>query len=112
MKFTFKGQIKTKAEMVEIHDKEAIKFSVIDTGVGIKKEDQESLFKLFSTLGTTKTLNKSGTGIGLYLSNKHAKKLGFNQQEEGIKVESELGKGSTFSFILENKVIPAEDSIH
>ncbi len=44
-------------------------------------------------------LNKSGTGIGLYQSNKYAKKLGFNPQQ-GITLESEIGKGSTFSFIL------------
>ncbi len=50
MKFTSKGHIKTKAELIQINDKDAIKFSVTDTGFGIKKEDQESLFQLFTTL--------------------------------------------------------------
>jgi signal transduction histidine kinase len=102
MKFTPKGYIKIKAELVPINEKNAIKFSIEDTGYGIKKEDQDSLFKLFSTLDGTKLINKSGTGIGLYQSNKYAKKLGFNP-EEGIALESQIGKGSTFSFILENK---------
>jgi len=39
MKFTFEGYIKLKAELLEISGKMAIKFSVIDTGYGIKKED-------------------------------------------------------------------------
>ena len=67
MKFTTRGYIKIKAQLIQTDENDvAIKFSVIDTGFGIKKEDQESLFKLFSTLDATKILNKSGTGIGLY----------------------------------------------
>jgi len=47
---------------------------------------------------------KSGTGIGLYQSQKFAKKLGF-AWGTGIQVQSEWKKGSTFSFVIENKVI-------
>jgi signal transduction histidine kinase len=63
---------------------------------------------LFSTLDSTKTLNKAGTGIGLYQSNKFAQKLG-PDNSQGITVDSELGKGSTFSFILENKEIEVDE---
>ena len=52
--------------MLPIPYKEGIKFSVIDTGFGIKKEDQKNLFKLFCMLDATKAINKSGTGIGLH----------------------------------------------
>ena len=78
MKFTFQGFVKIKAEHVE-REKEGtgVKFSIIDTGLGIKVEEQKNLFQLFSTLDTTKNINKSGTGIGLYQSQKFAKKLGF-----------------------------------
>jgi len=76
--------------------------NIIDTGVGIKKEDQQNLFKLFSMAKSTKSMNRSGTGIGLYQSQKNAKLLGF-PNGEGITVRSEWQKGSTFSFILQNK---------
>ena len=104
MKFTFEGYIKLKAELLEISGKMAIKFSVIDTGYGIKKEDQQNLFQLFGMLDETKAFNKSGTGIGLYQSNKIAQKLGFSN-ETGISLDSNIGEGSTFSFIIENKEI-------
>ncbi len=102
MKFTSKGYIKIIAELIQINEKDAVKIRIIDTGFGIKKEDQKNLFKLFTTLEQTKLLNKSGTGIGLHQSNKFAKKLG-PDNSKGIEVTSELGKGSTFEFILENK---------
>ena len=76
MKFTTQGYIKIIAKLIKTNEKEAVKVSVVDTGFGIKKEDQKNLFKLFATLEQTKLLNKSGTGIGLYQSNKFAQKLG------------------------------------
>jgi signal transduction histidine kinase len=45
-----------------------IEISVADTGVGIKKEDQEKLFKLFGFLDRTKELNTGGVGLGLHIS--------------------------------------------
>ena len=43
---------------------------MIDTGVGIKKEDMSKLFKLFGFLDTTKELNTKGIGLGLHISKK------------------------------------------
>ena len=87
MKFTFQGFVKIKADLVLrkkrgkkgriIGQGTGVQFSIIDTGLGIKSEEQKNLFQLFSTLDTTKNINKSGTGIGLYQSQKFAKKLGF-----------------------------------
>ena len=45
-----------------------IQVSVVDTGVGITKEDQKKLFKLFGYLDSTKELNTKGIGLGLYIS--------------------------------------------
>ena len=45
-----------------------IEFIVKDTGVGIKKEDQSKLFKLFGFLDTTKEINTNGIGLGLHIS--------------------------------------------
>jgi signal transduction histidine kinase len=45
-----------------------IEFIVKDTGVGIKKEDQSKLFKLFGFLDTTQEMNTNGIGLGLHIS--------------------------------------------
>ena len=82
-KFTFKGYVKLKASFMKIEDKEAIKFSIIDTGLGIKKKDQKNLFTLFNTYSISK-VNQAGTGIGLYQSYKLAKILGFKNDQRGI----------------------------
>ena len=90
MKFTFAGFVKIKAEHILFEKRSGVRFSIIDTGLGIKVEEQNNLFKLFSTLDTTKNMNKSGTGLGLYQSQKFAKKLGFSHdRSRGIQVESE-----------------------
>ncbi len=72
MKFTSEGYIKVVVQLIQVDEKDAVKICVIDTGFGIKQEDQENLFQLFSTLDETKLMNKSGTGIGLHQSNKFA----------------------------------------
>jgi signal transduction histidine kinase len=68
--------------------------SVADTGVGIAPEDQEAVFEEFRQVGTADK-KVEGTGLGLALSQK------FVQLHGGrIWVESELGRGSTFTFTL------------
>jgi PAS domain S-box-containing protein len=67
---------------------------IIDHGSGISPDDQPKLFELFQQLETSRHLTK-GTGLGLVV----CKRL-VEAQGGWIKVESELGKGSTFSFAL------------
>lgn len=45
-----------------------IKVEVEDTGIGIKKDDQQKLFKLFGFIDATRELNTSGVGLGLHIS--------------------------------------------
>ena len=47
-----------------------LEIQVIDSGIGIKKEDINKLFKLFGFLDTTKELNTKGIGLGLHISKK------------------------------------------
>ncbi len=110
MKFTFRGYVKITARLVHVQEKDGVKVSIIDTGVGISKDDQANLFQLFSMVEGTRKINKGGTGIGLYQSNKFAKKLGFKDQQ-GIEIESVPDKGSTFSFIIENKEIATKENV-
>ena len=81
-----------------------IVFSVIDNGNGIPKEDIPSLFKRFSQ-GTSKK-RSTGTGLGLYLSRQIIEAHGGK-----IWLESKLNKGSEFSFLLTNVVIPNKERV-
>ena len=72
-----------------------IEISVADTGVGIKKEDQEKLFKLFGFLDRTKELNTRGVGLGLHISKQIVQQFGGE-----IFCESSWGKGTTFRFLM------------
>jgi signal transduction histidine kinase len=72
-----------------------VRLSVCDEGPGLSKEDQELLFKEFQTLSAKPTAGEKSTGLGLAI----VKKLVHLHNGE-VGVESTLGKGSTFFFIL------------
>ena len=69
--------------------------SVEDTGIGISREHQNKLFKPFSQVDSSLTRSFDGVGLGLYIVKEFVEMLGGN-----IRMESELGKGSTFTFSL------------
>jgi len=90
IKFTARGEIKIKV----IQKDEIVEVFVIDTGIGIKKEDRDKLFKSFSQIPNPGRIEE-GTGLGLYLSKKNANLLGGD-----IIAKSEWGKGSVFILTL------------
>jgi len=90
VKFTDEGEIEIKV----VKKDGMVEVSVRDTGIGIRKEDMDRLFKPFSQV-PAEDRSKEGTGLGLYLSKKIAELLGGE-----IKAESEFGKGSVFTFTL------------
>ena len=73
-----------------------IKFSVKDSGIGIKKEDMGKLFKGFSQVDISTTRKYGGTGLGLVITKELVELLGGN-----IEVESEYGSGSEFYFSIQ-----------
>lgn len=76
-------------------DRDFVEISVTDTGIGIAEEDQKKLFQPFQQVETTLSRGHEGTGLGLNLCKK------FMELHNGrIWVESELGKGSKFIFII------------
>jgi len=94
LKFTpANGSITITAQVGE----KEVEISVSDTGPGMSKEDQSKLFQKFGLMGRSyaKTSNASGTGLGLYIT-----KQIILMHKGRIFVESELGKGSSFHFIL------------
>ncbi|GAB4148307.1 MAG: PAS domain S-box protein [Ignavibacteriales bacterium] len=78
-----------------IESENSYTFSVKDTGIGIKPEDQSKLFKIDAHHTTKGTNNEAGTGLGLIL----CKEL-IEKNKGTIWVESEFGKGTTFFFSL------------
>jgi signal transduction histidine kinase len=71
------------------------KVSMVDNGIGIRKEDQTCIFEPFTQLDTQPGERKQGTGLGLALTKQLVELLGGK-----IWVESEYGKGSRFSFTI------------
>jgi GAF domain-containing protein/anti-sigma regulatory factor (Ser/Thr protein kinase) len=78
----------------------AVEISVSDTGIGIAPEDQARIFEEFRQVGSDSTHKTEGTGLGLTLAKKFVELHGGM-----IWVESEVGKGSIFTFILPAKPI-------
>ncbi|PJC22677.1 hypothetical protein COV28_02175 [candidate division WWE3 bacterium CG10_big_fil_rev_8_21_14_0_10_48_23] len=91
IKFTDEGEIMISFQT----EKGKLITSVKDTGIGIAKKDQPHIFKRFYTVETTLARERHGTGLGLYISKQLVEGMGGE-----IWLESELGKGSTFSFSL------------
>jgi GAF domain-containing protein/anti-sigma regulatory factor (Ser/Thr protein kinase) len=73
----------------------AAEIAVSDTGAGIAPEDQEAIFEAFRQVGTDVTRKREGTGLGLALTRRFVELHGGT-----IRVESTLGKGSTFTVRL------------
>ena len=96
IKFTESGKVEIRVSIEDKNQREYLSVDVIDTGVGISEEDQEKLFKLFGFVETTQAVNTHGIGLGLVISEKIVDQFG-----GFIKVDSEVGRGSTFSFQFE-----------
>ena len=85
------GQVALRARLVE----RGLEVSVSDTGIGIAPEDQEKVFEEFRQVGGDYKTKQEGTGLGLALARR------FVELHGGvISVQSELGKGATFTFTI------------
>jgi len=100
LKFTSKGGITIQIKNLGIsRNKINLQFKVIDTGIGIPKDKQKSIFESFMQANSETSIKYGGTGLGLSIT----KKL-LNLQESDLNVESEDGRGSVFSFQITYKV--------
>ncbi len=95
VKYTEKGSVHIRAWRKE---NGSIAIAVTDTGIGIKSEDRERLFEAFEQLDRSTTRRFEGVGLGLHLSRKLASLI-----RAELTVESEVGKGSTFTLTLPGK---------
>jgi protein-histidine pros-kinase len=95
IKFTDRGSVRLELAQRREPGRTVTELSVVDTGVGIPQEDQAKLFQAFGQLGATARRRGEGTGLGLHLSQKLAVLLGGQ-----ITFQSEVGKGSRFTLVL------------
>lgn len=108
IKFTREGWVKLKfSKHEESDDSVGIKVSVQDTGIGIGKEDTRKLFKMFSQLDNSDTRSFDGTGLGLSISERLAELMNAR-----INVQSEPGKGSTFSLTFKSPKVRGEHFVN
>jgi len=94
IKFTKSGEIVCSIKRVSrSSDQLTLQFSVADPGIGMTPEQQKNLFQPFSQADSSTTREQGGTGLGLAICRQLVQLMGGK-----ISVNSELGKGSTFSF--------------
>ena len=105
MKFTHSGEVfiriyknEEQAESAEKPELFELFFSVKDTGIGIPAEKQAGLFQAFTQADVSTTRQYGGTGLGLAICSRLTQLMG-----GAIAVESEPGKGSTFTFSIQTK---------
>jgi PAS domain S-box-containing protein len=93
IKYTKSGSITVNLTYEKKTDKDCIFFiSIIDTGMGIKKEDQDKLFRSFQQVDTRKNRNIEGTGLGLAIIKTLSEKMGGS-----VSLTSKYSKGSNFT---------------
>jgi signal transduction histidine kinase/ActR/RegA family two-component response regulator len=96
LKFTKNGTIELSARQIGVKEKKhSIEFKIKDNGVGIAALDQNKIFDKFVQVGS-KELDYQGTGLGLFIVRKLLAVF-----DSTINVESELGKGTVFTFCVD-----------
>jgi len=96
IKFTTKGTIVIVVRLLkdaEFRNLGVLKIEVIDSGCGISKENQKRLFRPFTMLSESRSMNPNGTGLGLSICKRIAESLGGR-----VAVNSSIDLGSTFEF--------------
>jgi len=92
IKFTQRGNVVLN---ISQPSKDQLQFDIIDTGIGISPENQKLIFEEFRQVDGTSTKKYNGTGLGLAICKKIAGML-----NGSLSVESEVDKGSTFTFTI------------
>jgi len=94
-KFCENGEVRLVCTLQEVEGKKRVFFAVQDQGIGIPTEELPYLFDKFTQVDSRKPSKSLGTGLGLAITNQLVQLMGGK-----LKVQSQLGKGSTFSFAL------------
>lgn len=104
VKYTEKGSVTLKVGFCPIYGEHiSLRLSVSDTGIGIKQEDMEKLFRSFERIEEKRNRTIEGTGLGMNITRQLLTMMGGE-----LSVESVYGRGSTFSFQLVQRVMNPE----
>jgi signal transduction histidine kinase/ligand-binding sensor domain-containing protein/CheY-like chemotaxis protein len=98
LKFTDRGEVRAELALVESPEPSrpvGVRFAVADTGIGIAESDCARIFDAFTQADGSSTRRFGGTGLGLAISSQLVQLMGGR-----LEVESEPGRGSTFSFTV------------
>lgn len=101
VKYTRQGSVKLSGNVDHIHDGMVyLKFSISDTGIGIKEEDIGKLFESFTQVDKKINTGIEGTGLGLAIVKGFIDLMGGS-----INIESKYGEGTTFTLIIPQKIL-------
>ncbi len=104
VKYTEKGKVKLGVSFRWKDEKTIyLEISVTDTGIGMKQEDMERLFTPFTRIEEKRNRKIEGTGLGMSITKKLLELMGTS-----LAVDSVYGKGSTFSFAVEQTIMSKE----
>lgn len=106
IKFTTKGRIEMGYRLLSKH-LPTLEFYVKDTGVGIPKDKQDTVFERFTKVEENLTQNFRGTGLGLSIVKRLVTFMGGS-----VSLDSEPGKGSTFTFTIPYKKPGGKTAVH
>ena len=106
IKFTDKGEVLLEVQAAVLDDQPELRFTVIDTGIGIPAEKQHLLFGVFSQVDSSSTRRFGGAGLGLAICMRLVRLM-----DGRIWVDSEAGKGSRFHFTLPLRQAGAEPPV-
>lgn len=103
IKYTEHGEVRFSVDYIsgghlDVQGIIGLKISVSDTGIGIREEDMQKLFAPFERLEGSRNRNVEGSGLGMSIVQKFLQLM-----NSELHVKSEYGKGSTFSFVVNQK---------
>ncbi|MBR0092984.1 MAG: response regulator [Lachnospiraceae bacterium] len=104
VKYTDEGSVILHVRRIRRDGRDYLEMNVEDTGAGIREEEMEKLFTVFTRAALEENRNKPGAGLGLKISEELTHMMGGT-----IEVESEYGKGSRFMLYIPVDVTEAEE---
>ena len=105
VKYTHEGEITLEAGLLPCEQENTVRISFVvkDTGIGIKEEDIQKLYIPFERIEEKRNRNIEGTGLGMNITMQLLALL-----DSKLKIKSEYGIGSEFSFVLSQEIINPE----
>ena len=102
VKYTNKGSVTLKVTCNVSENEARVKYSVIDTGIGIKEEDKDRIYNAFQRVDVSRNKDVEGTGLGLNIARQYLELM-----NSKLEIDSVYEKGSEFSFELVQKITNA-----